>query len=65
MCPEARPVTPERQRFEFGAYGHGPDAGELAHRMVQHIQQELLASSLQFGGDAVPGTGTETLECFE
>jgi protein-L-isoaspartate(D-aspartate) O-methyltransferase len=32
------PVTPQRQRFEFGAYGHGPGAGELANRMVQHIQ---------------------------
>jgi protein-L-isoaspartate(D-aspartate) O-methyltransferase len=33
-----RPVTPEKQRFEFGAYAHGPGAGELAHRMVRHIQ---------------------------
>lgn len=33
-----RPVTPERQRFEFGVYGHGPGAGELANRMVRHIQ---------------------------
>jgi protein-L-isoaspartate(D-aspartate) O-methyltransferase len=33
-----RPVTPERQWFEFGVYGHGPGAGELADRMVRHIQ---------------------------
>ena len=33
-----RPITPERQRFEFGVYGHGPDAGELANQMVRHIQ---------------------------
>ncbi|MGH3922580.1 MAG: methyltransferase, FxLD system, partial [Pseudonocardiaceae bacterium] len=33
-----RPVNPERQRSEFGVYAHGPDAGELADRMVRHIQ---------------------------
>ncbi len=33
-----RPVTPDRQWVEFGAYAHGPDADELAHRMVRHIQ---------------------------
>ncbi|MGH3824343.1 MAG: hypothetical protein ACRDRA_16155 [Pseudonocardiaceae bacterium] len=33
-----RPLTPERQRSEFGVYAHGPDAGELADRMVRHIQ---------------------------
>ncbi len=33
-----RPVNPERQRFEFGAYAHGPDADSLAHRMIEHIQ---------------------------
>ncbi|MGH3827547.1 MAG: methyltransferase, FxLD system, partial [Pseudonocardiaceae bacterium] len=33
-----RPVTPDRQRFEFGAYGHGPAARELVNQMVRHIQ---------------------------
>ncbi|MGH3799374.1 MAG: hypothetical protein ACRDTD_04415 [Pseudonocardiaceae bacterium] len=33
-----RPVTPDRQWVEFGAYAHGPDADTLAHRMVRHIQ---------------------------
>lgn len=33
-----RPVTPERQRSEFGVYAHGPDAEVLADRMVRHIQ---------------------------
>ncbi|MGH3872683.1 MAG: methyltransferase, FxLD system [Pseudonocardiaceae bacterium] len=33
-----RPVTPDRQWFEFGAYAHGPDADTLAHQMVRHIQ---------------------------
>jgi protein-L-isoaspartate(D-aspartate) O-methyltransferase len=33
-----RPVTPERQRFEFGVYGHGPGAGELVNRTVRYIQ---------------------------
>ncbi|MGH4018819.1 MAG: hypothetical protein ACRDT0_06175 [Pseudonocardiaceae bacterium] len=33
-----RPVTPERQRFEFRVYGHGPGAGEFADRMIRHIQ---------------------------
>ncbi|MGH4018809.1 MAG: methyltransferase, FxLD system [Pseudonocardiaceae bacterium] len=33
-----RPITPERQRFEFGVYGHGPGAGKLANQMTRHIQ---------------------------
>ncbi|MGH3939406.1 MAG: methyltransferase, FxLD system [Pseudonocardiaceae bacterium] len=33
-----RPLTPDKKRFEFGAYGHGPAARELAHQMIQHIQ---------------------------
>lgn len=33
-----RPVTPERRRFEFGVYGHGPRAKELANLMTRHIQ---------------------------
>ncbi|MGH3828842.1 MAG: methyltransferase, FxLD system [Pseudonocardiaceae bacterium] len=33
-----RPVTPDRQRFEFGAYGHGSAARELVNQMVRHIQ---------------------------
>ncbi len=33
-----RPVTPDRQWVEFGAYAHGPDADTLAHRMIRHIQ---------------------------
>lgn len=33
-----RPVTPQRQQFEFGAYGHGPDAAVLADLMVDRIR---------------------------
>jgi len=33
-----RPVTPDRKTCEFGVYGHGPDAEELAHQVVRHIQ---------------------------
>ncbi|MGH3866811.1 MAG: methyltransferase, FxLD system [Pseudonocardiaceae bacterium] len=33
-----RPVTPDRKRCEFGVYGHGPDAEELAHQVVGHVQ---------------------------
>ncbi|MGH3911832.1 MAG: methyltransferase, FxLD system [Pseudonocardiaceae bacterium] len=32
------PVTPDSKRREFGVYGHGPDAEELAHQVVGHIQ---------------------------
>ncbi|MGH3940034.1 MAG: methyltransferase, FxLD system [Pseudonocardiaceae bacterium] len=32
------PVTPDRKTREFGVYGHGPDAEELAHQVVRHIQ---------------------------
>jgi len=34
----ARPVDAERTRFEFGAYGHGPDAARLAEDYVALIQ---------------------------
>ncbi|HEU0089273.1 MAG TPA: methyltransferase, FxLD system [Pseudonocardiaceae bacterium] len=34
----ARPVDAERTRFEFGAYGHGPDAARLAEDYVDLIQ---------------------------
>lgn len=33
-----RPVTPERQQFEFGAYGHGLGAAALVDRMVRRIR---------------------------
>ncbi len=34
----ARPVDADRTRFEFGAYGHGPDAARLAEEYVDLIQ---------------------------
>jgi protein-L-isoaspartate(D-aspartate) O-methyltransferase len=33
-----RPVAPDKQIFEFGAFGHGPAGGELADEMVLHIR---------------------------
>lgn len=33
-----RPTSPERITFEFGAYGHGPEAQKTAERMVEQIQ---------------------------
>lgn len=33
-----RPVTPDKSSCEFGVYGHGPDAAELADQMLKHIQ---------------------------
>ncbi|MGH3838587.1 MAG: hypothetical protein ACRDSF_23270 [Pseudonocardiaceae bacterium] len=33
-----RPVTPDRKTCEFGVYGHGPDAEELANQVVRHIE---------------------------
>lgn len=33
-----RGVTPDRMTCEFGVYGHGPDAKELADQVLQHIQ---------------------------
>jgi protein-L-isoaspartate(D-aspartate) O-methyltransferase len=33
-----RGVTPDRMTCEFGVYGHGPDAKELADEVLQHIQ---------------------------
>ncbi|WIV57856.1 methyltransferase, FxLD system [Amycolatopsis nalaikhensis] len=33
-----RGVTPDRSTCEFGAYGHGPDAKDLADQLLQHIQ---------------------------
>lgn len=33
-----RPANPERTRFEFGAYGHGPEAARAAGRLAEQIQ---------------------------
>src|SRR5262249_55227128 len=33
-----RGVTPDRSTCEFGAYGHGPAAGDLVDRMLQAIR---------------------------
>jgi protein-L-isoaspartate(D-aspartate) O-methyltransferase len=33
-----RPVTPDRQWVEFGAYAHGPEADILAYQMIRRIQ---------------------------
>lgn len=33
-----RPVTPDKSTCEFGVYGHGPDAAELADQMLKHIR---------------------------
>jgi protein-L-isoaspartate(D-aspartate) O-methyltransferase len=33
-----RPVTPDRQWVEFGAYTHGPDAETIARQMIRPIQ---------------------------
>lgn len=33
-----RPTTPERKVFEFGAVAHGPDAAEVADRLVAEIR---------------------------
>ncbi|WP_326598229.1 methyltransferase, FxLD system [Streptomyces sp. NBC_01803] len=33
-----RPTNPERALFEFGAYGHGPDAQKAAERLIEEIQ---------------------------
>lgn len=33
-----RPTTPEREVFEFGAAGHGPEAEKAAERLVTEIQ---------------------------
>jgi protein-L-isoaspartate(D-aspartate) O-methyltransferase len=33
-----RPTTPERQVFEFGAIGHGPEAARVADRMIDQIR---------------------------
>ncbi|WP_335986664.1 methyltransferase, FxLD system [Glycomyces sp. MUSA5-2] len=33
-----RPVNEDRTVFEFGAFGHGPGARELADRIVQHTR---------------------------
>ncbi|GGM76784.1 hypothetical protein GCM10012275_54340 [Longimycelium tulufanense] len=32
-----RPLTPDKQRCEFGAYGHGPHADDLVHQVIEHI----------------------------
>lgn len=34
----ARPVDESRAKFEFGAFGYGPDAERLAEEYVSHIQ---------------------------
>ncbi|KLL10680.1 protein-L-isoaspartate O-methyltransferase [Protofrankia coriariae] len=33
-----RATSTARERFEFGAYGHGPDAERIAQRMVSHVR---------------------------
>ncbi|MFE7115117.1 methyltransferase, FxLD system [Streptomyces sp. NPDC057654] len=33
-----RPTSPERTTFEFGAFGHGPDAQAVADQLVEHIR---------------------------
>lgn len=33
-----RPVTPQRERFEFGVHGHGPSAAVLTDQMVERIR---------------------------
>jgi protein-L-isoaspartate(D-aspartate) O-methyltransferase len=48
-----RPTGPGRQRFEFGAYGHGPGGGKLAEAMVEHIRS-WDGSSLDAGIEAYP-----------
>jgi len=54
-----RPLTPERQRFEFGAYAHGPDADTLAHRMIQHIRS-WDGTSLNAGIEVYPAGTPDT-----
>jgi protein-L-isoaspartate(D-aspartate) O-methyltransferase len=53
-----RPTGAERQRFEFGAYGHGPDGGKLAEAMVEHIRS-WDGSSLDAGIEAYPAGGPD------
>lgn len=33
-----RPTSPEREVFEFGAVGHGPQAGQACDHLIAHIQ---------------------------
>jgi protein-L-isoaspartate(D-aspartate) O-methyltransferase len=33
-----RPVDPEKTRYEFGVYAHGPDAGKLADQFAAQIR---------------------------
>lgn len=54
-----RPVTPERNVFEFGAYGHGPGAVALAERMVDRIRS--WDSSLRAQIEAYPADTPDDL----
>lgn len=60
-----RPTTPERESFEFGAYGHGPDAKKLAEQVVEHIES-WDGTSLNAHIEAHPvGTPDEQLPAAE